>query len=85
MRIFENVMLTKTVQLFPRSKKKRIRKKWMKNPSKKRVSPDLNCYVSGNNVFCHPIVARQLREADKVEIGFNDFRASLFKNGIFDI
>lgn len=65
MRVFENVNLTKTIQLWPRSKKRRIRKKWMKNPAKKRIEPDLNCYALGNDIHCHPVVAAQLRRSVK--------------------
>lgn len=87
MRVFENVNLTKTIQLWPRSKKRRIRKKWMKNPAKRRIEPDLNCYAIGNDIHCHPVVAAQLRRAIKeqarVEVGFNGFRTPLFGNQLF--
>lgn len=46
---------------FPKSKKKRIRNKWEKRPENFR--PDLKkCYVMGNDIICHPILAAKLRE-----------------------
>lgn len=87
MRVFENPNLTKTIQIYPRSKKRRIRKKWLKNPAKRKIVPDLNCYVIGNDVHCHPVVAAELRmaarEEAKVDVGFNGFRTPLFNNPLF--
>ena len=45
---------------FPRSKKKRIRDKWAKNPRNKR--PDTKIYTIGTTAYCHPQVARELRK-----------------------
>jgi hypothetical protein len=45
---------------FPKSRKKRIRKKWAKRPQNWR--PDLKkTYVMGDTVICHPILAAKLR------------------------
>lgn len=62
MPIIENINLVVTEQVkFPRSKKKRIKKKWGKNPKNFITKPDLSCYMFGNNVICHPVVAKELK------------------------
>ena len=47
---------------FPRSKKKRIRKKWSRDPRNIVYDPDPMCYVVGNTILAHPSVAQILRE-----------------------
>jgi hypothetical protein len=46
---------------FPRTKKRRIRNKWINRPGNFR--PSVNVFVSKeqNTVICHPIIARRLR------------------------
>lgn len=46
---------------FPKSKKRRIQKKWARNPRNLRTEPDLNSLVLGGDIYCHPIVAQRLR------------------------
>ena len=61
--IVENRFLTKK-QLIAmcRSKKRRICKKWVKNLRNYRDIPDDQIYKSGNIIFCHPIMAYNLRK-----------------------
>jgi hypothetical protein len=62
MKIVESLHWTITAQIrFPRSKKKRIRNKWSKNPKNLITKPDSNCLVMGDIIYCHPLVARELR------------------------
>ena len=67
MKIIEDIRLVERRQTrFPRSKKKRIRKKWAGNPHNFTSTPDLNYYVgAGNIIICHPAAAQILRETDK--------------------
>ena len=59
-RIIENLMMTKKVQyFFPRSKKRRIREKCAKKYVVEVPSDEV--IMTGNTIFCHPAVARQLR------------------------
>jgi hypothetical protein len=61
--IIENPQLILRTQFrFPRSKKKRIRKKWSKNTNNYKSEPDPNCYKIGNIIYCHPWVARIMKE-----------------------
>lgn len=62
--IIENKVLTiKQLITMCRSKKKRIRKKWLKNMKNYRNIPDDKYYLSGNTIFCHPTIAETLRNA----------------------
>lgn len=62
MKIFEDPHMTKTVLILPRSKKRRIRKKWAKNPLKKKIVPETGCIFADDGIIvCHPIVAQRLR------------------------
>jgi len=48
---------------FPRSKKKRIRRKWAKDPRNWRSFPKTEIYeLQGGVVFMHPDVAAELRK-----------------------
>lgn len=85
MRIIEDIKLLKTTHILPRSKKKRIRKKWINNPSKKKISPDTNCYVRGNDIFFHPIVAAEIRKNFNKDFTLSGFNQLLFGNGMFGI
>ena len=61
--ICESKYLSKRVQIRrPRSKKRRIRKKWAKRESNFRTIPDRHVYIAAGRIFCHPEVARELRE-----------------------
>lgn len=39
---------------FPKSKKKRMRKKWAKNPKNHDWTADEHVYIFGNNIIAHP-------------------------------
>ena len=61
--IIESAFLTISVQYrFPRSKCKRIRKKWAKRKCNYQEIPDTEkVYMTPFGVICHPILARKLR------------------------
>jgi hypothetical protein len=63
---------------FPKSKKRRIRKKWSKRSSNYRV--DDSILVAGNTMYCNPRVAYQLRfEADRIAADMaKEFRGQFF-------
>ena len=66
LKIVENSLLIKREQiLFPRSKKKRIRKKWYKNEKYWITYPDPAIYQSKDTLFCHPITAIKIRSMMK--------------------
>ena len=46
---------------FPRSKRKRIRKKWSKD-KEGNFEPSTKVYYVAGRMLCHPIVAQALRE-----------------------
>lgn len=65
-RILENHLLVKRKMIKNcRSKKKRIIKKWFKNPKNYKAEPDTNYYVAGNLIFCHSSMAYRVREIMK--------------------
>ena len=51
MKIFENPHMTKTVLILPRSKKRRIRKKWAKNPLKRKIVPETGCIFADDGII----------------------------------
>ena len=62
MKIFENPHMTKEIPILPRSKKRRIRKKWAKNPLKRKTVPETGYIVAGDGlIICHPVAAQALR------------------------
>ena len=62
LQIIENKLLTvKELIAMCRSRKRRIHKKWLKNPRNYRDVPDDKVYLAGEMVFCHPAIARGLR------------------------
>ena len=62
MKIFENPHMTKEIPILPRSKKRRIRKKWAKNPLKRKTVPETGCIFADDGIIvCHPIAAQRLR------------------------
>lgn len=61
MQILESPLLTTAQFRFPKSKRRRIRKKWRKNPENFRTLPDTNFYQYGENIICHSKMARRLR------------------------
>ena len=64
MKIFENPYMTKEILILPRSKKRRIRKKWAKNPFKRKTVPETGYIVAGDGiVICHPVAAQVLRRS----------------------
>lgn len=66
-RIFESPYLTRLVQTrFPRSKKRRIRKKWAKRQENFRSEPDPCAYILSGVLYAHPATARAMK-ADLVK------------------
>ena len=63
MKIFENPYMTKEILILPRSKKRRIRKKWAKNPFKRKTVPETGYIVAGDGIVCHPVAAQALRRS----------------------
>jgi len=60
--IIESQSMTETYQFrFPRSKKKRIKKKWQKRPNNFKTRPRKDFLLYGNHMICHPVAARELR------------------------
>lgn len=57
-RIVESHLLVEQWRL-PRSKKRRIRRKWAARKS--NWKPDGKIYKMGDTIWCHPIVAARLR------------------------
>lgn len=61
--IIESKWLTKRVQVRrPKSKKRRIQKKWAKRDENFRSVPDEHIYLAAGRIICHPQMARELRE-----------------------
>lgn len=64
LRIFEDAKLTKTYQArLPKTRKRRILKKWAKRKENFRTVPDRNIYKTAHGIFCHPVVAAEIRRA----------------------
>ncbi len=61
MNIFENAHLTEQFR-FPRTKKRRIRKKWANRPENRRPIVDRAYQFPNGDLVCHPIFAAQLRQ-----------------------
>lgn len=59
LRIVESHLFVKQWR-FPRSKKRRIRKKWA--AVKTNWRPDDKIYRMGNMITCHPVMAAKLRK-----------------------
>ena len=60
-KIVESNLLTERKQWrFPRSKKRRIQKKWSKDERNVRYEP--KAYQSGQTIYCHPQITAKLRE-----------------------
>lgn len=60
-RVLESSHCQERVQFrFPRSKKKRIRNKWIKREENVRYEP--RAYRFQGQVICHPSIAKRLRE-----------------------
>lgn len=53
----------KLIYCYPKSKKKRIRKKWKKYRFKR--IPSKEALIFGNRIVCHPIIYEQLKNAMK--------------------
>ena len=59
--IFESATMMQEQFRFPRSKKKRMQKKWRKQEKNFRAITD-RCYiVDQNRMYCHPIFATKVR------------------------
>ena len=62
MQIIESPHLTTIPQFrFPKSKRRRIRKKWSKNPTNFQTAPREDFFIYGDKIICHPLMARRLR------------------------
>ena len=53
---------------FPRSKRKRIRRKWAQREENVRYEPRAYKMDAGRKIICHPSIAKRLRE----ELPLND-------------
>ena len=63
MQIIESPHLTITKQFrFPKSKRRRIRKKWQKDSKNFRTVPRTDFLILNNAIICHPLMARKLRK-----------------------
>lgn len=63
LRIIENELLADRVQVrFPRSKKRRIQKKWRNREANYRMIPKRDVYRFGDALICHPDIAREIRK-----------------------
>jgi len=60
--IEDSHLLSKTQVRFPRSKKKRIRKKWAKQERNFSYRPSKEIYPMGDTILCHPIMAQKIRK-----------------------
>lgn len=61
-KIFENVHLTKTIQArFPKTRKRRILKKWGKKKENFKTIPSPDIYKTDFGFVCHPTTAMKLR------------------------
>jgi len=58
-----------------RSKKKRIVKKWRKNPKNYETSPSTEVLVFGDKCICHPMVAEAMKAMIKPQ---TDKRMEMF-------
>lgn len=61
------LLVEKRLKRMCRSKRKRIIKKWLKNPKNYITGPERRIYRSGDSIICHPDVANMLIKACKVE------------------
>lgn len=60
--IVESILAVDRRQVrFPRTKKRRIQKKWQKQERNWRSTPAA-FLLEGHTLYCHPVVARQLRD-----------------------
>lgn len=74
MPIVTSFHLTETIQFrFPKSKKKRIRKKWSKNESNYRLAPSSNLYITNNTIYMHPETRKKIHKLmeNNLPINFN--------------
>lgn len=60
---------------FPKSKRRRIRKKWKKDLKNWKTKVDPQCYLLNNQIICHPEVAEKLRSS---MLTYENSRAKLF-------
>lgn len=64
LRIVESVLLCDRKQVkFPRSKKRRIRRKWAKRDSNFIELPKREILKYGDTLVCHPMIAAEVRKA----------------------
>jgi hypothetical protein len=69
LRIVTSVLMADREQFrFPRSKRKRIRKKWAKKAENWKCVPWEKAYQIGDTLHMHPQMAEQLRRAVSVSV-----------------
>lgn len=62
MKIFQSTLLQKQVQFrFPRSKKKRIKRKWQKDKRNFRIESN-QAIIAGDKIFVSPEVYQAIRD-----------------------
>jgi hypothetical protein len=60
--IIDSQLVKKIQTRFPRSKKKRIQKKWRNNRANFITVPDQNFYRFQGKIACHPVMFQKLKE-----------------------
>ena len=80
MKIIESErMVKKVLTKEPKTKKKRIIKKFWSKYSK--IVPDTEILVSGDKMICHPVVAAELRRIQREEMRQNNYnRMGIYNN-----
>ena len=66
LRIVTDSMMSKRIQFrFPRSKKRRMRKKWTKNQKNWKTIPLDTIYRMGDTLIMHPMMTERLKKEIK--------------------
>ena len=64
----DKYLVRKAIKKWCRSKKKRIRKKWAKNPKNYWIVPDTeNIIMIGDTAFCHPILWDKIKNSSLIK------------------
>lgn len=71
LKLLTNSLLTeKKLKRMCRSKRKRIIKKWLKNPKNYKIVPEAKVYlIRGNSIICHPEIAQSIIKACEEKVG----------------
>ncbi len=59
--IESSTLVIKYQYRFPKSKRRRIRKKWKKDLKNWRTKADPQYYFLNNQIICHPVMTEKLR------------------------